>query len=124
MTWLPAVGGPELVELFQGALALIQFSRLEGFGMPALEAMACGTPVVASDIAPLVEVLGGAALHVPLQAAALAAALRRIVEEDGLRAELSARGVERAAGFSWDRCAAGHLEVYREAAAEGPLSRA
>lgn len=113
---LPTAGADDVVALVQGALALVQFSRFEGFGMPALEAAACGTPVVASDIAPLVEVLGGAGLHVPLSVSALAGALRRIAHDAALRAELSARGLERSRDFSWDRSAAQHLEVYRDAA--------
>ena len=95
----------ELLRVLQGATALVQFSRYEGFGMPALEALACGTPVVASDIAPLVEVLGGAAVHVPLRVPDLSRALERVVRDAALRADLSARGVERARAFSWDRCA-------------------
>ncbi|MBK7579855.1 MAG: glycosyltransferase family 4 protein [Myxococcales bacterium] len=105
-----------LLEILQGAEALVQFSKHEGFGMPALEALACGTPVVASDIPPLVEVLGRAALHVPLNVSELARGLRRLSNDDVLRAELGARGIERARSFSWDRSAALHLEVYREAA--------
>ncbi|MCU0655932.1 MAG: glycosyltransferase family 4 protein [Polyangiaceae bacterium] len=113
----------EVRDLIQGALALIQYSRFEGFGMPALEAMACGTPVIASDIAPLVEVLGGAGLHASLQPRDLAAALERLASSPGLRAELGARALERGRAFSWDRCAQAHLEVYREAVAQGPLRR-
>ncbi len=90
--------------------------------MPVLEALACGTPVLASDIAPLTEVLGGAGLQVPLEGAALAGALRRIFDEPNLRQELQQAGLERVGDFSWDRCAQQHLEVYREAAAEGPVS--
>ncbi len=105
-----------LIGVLQGAEALVQFSRYEGFGMPALEALACGTPVVASDIAPLVEVLGGAALAVPLRVEALARALERVTSDRSLAAELSARGPERAREFTWDRCARLHLELYRAAA--------
>ncbi|MBK7579851.1 MAG: hypothetical protein IPI67_06540 [Myxococcales bacterium] len=65
---------------------------------------------------PLVEVLGRAALHVPLNVSELARGLRRLSNDDVLRAELGARGIERARSFSWDRSAALHLEVYREAA--------
>lgn len=106
----------QVVTVLQGARALVQFSRYEGFGMPALEALACGTPVVASDAAPLVEVLGGAALHVQLTVGDLCFALERVTRDRALAAELSARGPERARAFSWDRSAALHLEVYREAA--------
>lgn len=121
VVWIERASEAEVVALLQGATALVQFSRYEGFGMPALEALACGAPVIASDIAPLVEVLGGAALHVPLDPRALAEAMRRLATDGGLRSELSARGIERARGFSWDRAAAAHLEVYREAAAVGAL---
>jgi glycosyltransferase involved in cell wall biosynthesis len=108
-----------VVRVLSGARALVQFSRYEGFGLPALEALACGTPVVASNIAPLVEVLGGAALHVPLDTAELCSALERVTQDRPLAAELSARGPERARAFSWDRSAALHLETYREAARDG-----
>lgn len=114
--WLPRVTDDQVIQLLHGTLGLIQFSRFEGFGMPALEAAACGTPVIASDIAPLVEVLGGAGLHVPLEVPALAKALHRVATEPNLRTELSERGIERAKDFSWDRSAAAHLELYREAA--------
>jgi glycosyltransferase involved in cell wall biosynthesis len=87
--------------------------------MPVAEAMACGTPVIASDIAPLREVAAGAALHVPLDIGALAAAMRRMLHEPSLREDLRAKGLARARTLSWDRCAEQHLEVYREAAASG-----
>lgn len=106
----------QVVALYQGAMGLIQYSRFEGFGMPTLEAIACGTPVLASDIAPLVEVLGGAALHASLRPLDLAAAMKRLAAEPSLREELSARGVERSLAFSWERCAREHLDIYREAA--------
>lgn len=115
VTWLSGLDDGEVLALVQGATALVQFSRFEGFGMPALEALACGTPVVASDIAPLVEVLGGAGLHAALDGDQLPKQLHRIATDPGLQAELSARGVERAAAFSWERCAAEHVAVYREA---------
>lgn len=105
----------EVVELYQGALALVQYSRFEGFGMPALEALACGTPVLASDIPPLVEILGGAAIHAGLVPRELAAAMRRLAGDAVLEKELRARGVERSREFSWDRSAREHLSVYREA---------
>lgn len=114
--FLDRIGEEDLVSLLQSALALIQFSLAEGFGMPALEAIACGTPVIASDIPPLVEILDGSGLHVPLDPASLAAALRRLSSSAPLREELSVKGLERARAFSWDRSAALHLEVYREAA--------
>ncbi len=115
--WRSSLAEDEVVTLLQAALALVQFSRFEGFGMPVLEALACGTPVVASDIPTLVEVMDGAGVNVPLDPRALAAALRRVAAEPVLRGELSARGLERASTFSWERSAREHLDVYREAAA-------
>jgi glycosyltransferase involved in cell wall biosynthesis len=114
--WLPARSPDEVVTLMQGAVALVQPSVMEGFGLPVLEAMACGTPVVASDAAALVEVAGGAALHVEREPRALAAAMDEVIADAGLRADLAARGLARAAQLSWDRVARETLEVYREAA--------
>ena len=115
VVWLERVTDADVVHLFQGALGLVQFSKFEGFGMPVLEAIACGTPVVASDIAPLVEVLGGAALHAHLDVPSLADALRRLATNPALEADLRGRGLERARAFSWERCAREHVEVYEEA---------
>lgn len=123
LSMLPAVPPADLVALLQSATALLQPSLAEGFGLPALEAMAAGCPVIASDIAPLVEVLGGAGLHVTRgEAAPLAAAMRRVAGDAALRGELRARGIERARAFSWDACAQGTLDAYREAARLGPLN--
>jgi glycosyltransferase involved in cell wall biosynthesis len=120
---LSTVEAEQVVSLLQGALALLQFSRFEGFGMPAAEAMACGTPVIASTIPALLEVLGGAGLSVDLSPGDLARALRRVAEEPALREELSGRGLARARELSWDRSAEAHLEVYRAAAEEGPIRK-
>ena len=117
--WLEPQSRDELIALMQSTLGLVQFSRFEGFGMPVAEAMACGAPVLCSDIPALCEVAGGAGVHVPLYVPALAAELARLAGDPVLRSELGARGVERARSFSWDRCAALHLEAYREAAAAG-----
>lgn len=96
----------ELVGLYAGAEALLFPSVFEGFGLPVLEAMGCGTPVVASDRASIPEVAGGAALLVdPYDHAAMAESVRRVMTEDGLRADLVARGRERARAFSWDETA-------------------
>ncbi len=109
----------ELVSILQAAKALLQPSYAEGFGLPVLEATACGCPVVASDIPPLREVLGDAALFV--QSGAVqdwTAAIGRIATDAGLRAMLCAKGVERARCFSWDRTARATLQAYREVFAE------
>ena len=111
------VSEDELVALYRQAAVLVLPSLYEGFGLPLAEAMACGTPCIASDDPALVEVAGGAALQVPRgDASALRAALLRVLGDAGLRAELSARGLARARDFSWATCAARHLEAYREAA--------
>ena len=118
--WLPTLSEPELVTVLQAARALLQPSLVEGFGIPALEAMASGCPVIASDTPALVEVLGGAGLHAAVgDAAGLASAMNRL-RAGSLREELRQRGFERARAFSWDTAARQTLEVYREAAIAGP----
>jgi glycosyltransferase involved in cell wall biosynthesis len=96
----------DLVALYGGAKVLAYPSHFEGFGLPALEAMACGTPVVASDISALREVAGGAALLVPPgDEAALAAGIARLVEDPAAHAEARARGLQHAAAFGWEKTA-------------------
>ena len=91
-------------------------SVFEGFGLPPLEAAACGTPVVASNVTALPEVLGDAALLVdPEDTDAIAQALRRLLEDDDLRADLRQRGLQRAAGFTWDAVAERVVRGYRQA---------
>jgi len=117
---LGRVDAGRLVELFQAATAFAYPSLYEGFGLPVLEAMACGVPCVTSDLSSLPEVAGRAALTVdPRNAAALAAALRRLVADRALAAELAGRGVERAAGFTWQRAAAETEETLRDALDDG-----
>lgn len=111
------VDEPVLVSLYRGAAALVMPSLYEGFGLPPLEAMACGTPVVVSRRASLPEVCGEAALYVdqPDDVDAWCQALRAIVDDGALAAELRARGPERAAAFTWERTAEVTLEALRAA---------
>lgn len=105
----------DLPALLSGALAFVFPSLYEGFGMPVLEAMACGAPVLASRSSALPEVAGDAALLVdPLDPAAIAAGLARLASDADLRADLRARGLARAAAFTWERCAAETLGVLLE----------
>ncbi len=102
------VARAELAPLYTGALAVLLPSLYEGFGLTALEAMACGAPVACSDGSSLPEVVGQAALLFdPLDEADMAAAIRRLVSDAPLRLRLQAAGHHRVAGFSWERCAAG-----------------
>src|SRR5271165_4505906 len=95
-------------------------SVYEGFGFPPLEAMALGTPVVASTAGALPEVLGDAAVLVPPgDPDGLAAALARVLDDPDLAAALAARGSERAAGYTWDACAEGVTDLYRRATPRG-----
>jgi len=114
------VEGADLPALYGGALAFVFPSLHEGFGLPVLEAMACGAPVICSNTSSLPEVAGDAALLVdPHSAEDLAAAMARIVAEPGLREALRARGLRRAEDFSWARCARAVLDAIREAAGDG-----
>jgi alpha-1,3-rhamnosyl/mannosyltransferase len=96
----------QLPGLYAGALALAMPSLYEGFGLPCLEAMACGTPVVAADRAALPETTGGAALLVdPEDAQAFTDALEQLVADSSHRHELAMRSVEHAHPFTWLRTA-------------------
>lgn len=116
IVWLPSVGQDDVVALMQAAGALIQPSLYEGFGLPVVEAMACGCPVIASDIAPLREVAGGAALLVAAgDVPRLGAAVGDLIASPERRRSLAGEGLVRARAFSWDRCARETLAVYRRA---------
>jgi glycosyltransferase involved in cell wall biosynthesis len=103
------VSDDELVDLYRRAAALVFPSLYEGFGQPPLEAMACGCPVAVSDLPPLREVCGGAAVYFdPLDPDDIARAAIEAIDRGG------ASGPGRAAGFTWDECARRHESVYRE----------
>lgn len=104
---------PDLAVAVACARALLMPSRSEGFGLPLIEAMSVGTPVIASDAPALVEVAGGAALHVPIgDHGALARAIARIVTDAQFREQLVATGRERAAAFDWGDAARRLWQLY------------
>lgn len=104
----------EMALFYGAAAALLLPSKYEGFGLPALEAMAAGCPVLAADATALPEVVGGAALRLPPDdAVAWREATLRVLRDDGLRTELVELGRERAARFTWDECARKTVAVYR-----------
>ena len=106
----------DLVALYNAAEVFVYPSLFEGFGLPPLEAMACGTPVVTSNTSALPETVGDAALTVdPRDAEALATALARVLDDADLRARLAERGLHRAQSFSWERTAHAISEVYHRA---------
>ena len=110
-----------LAVLYRMAAMFVFPSLCEGFGLPPLEAMAAGTPVVTSNVSSLPEVVGDAALLVdPMDAGAIAHAMARLLEDDDLRRDLIQRGYERARSFSWARSAARVREVYGEVLASKP----
>jgi glycosyltransferase involved in cell wall biosynthesis len=104
----------ELAALFRGASIFVYPTLYEGFGLPVLEAMACGVAVVAGDIAAIREVAGDAVVKVnPRDAVELVAAMRRLLEQPDLRRQLRERGRARALDFQWRRAAEATLDVYR-----------
>jgi glycosyltransferase involved in cell wall biosynthesis len=110
----------ELPLWYAAATVFVFPSIYEGFGMPPLEAMACGTPVVASNTSSLPEVVGDAGLTVsPYDPAALAAAISRVLDDADLRQELRERGLRQARAFSWRVTAERTLAAYEAAARRG-----
>ncbi len=101
-----------LAGLYTGAAAFIYPSLYEGFGIPPLEAMACGVPVITSNVTSLPEVTGGAAILVdPRQPEAIAEAVVALFKDETLRKDLTAKGLARAASYSWESVAAGTRAV-------------
>jgi glycosyltransferase involved in cell wall biosynthesis len=108
------IANEDLAALYSGALAFVYPSLYEGFGLPPLEAMQCGLPVISSNNSSLPEVVGDAGLTVAAtDTDALCDALRRVVDDAGLRADLAARGLARAKLFSWEKTMDSLIAAYR-----------
>ena len=111
------VSSEELASLYRGAIALVMPSLEEGFGLPALEAMACGTAVITSNAPALVELTHDAAIHVDANSvAAISDAMTRVMRDENARAAMIERGLARSREFSWRRCAEMTREIYRRIA--------
>jgi len=114
--FLGYVSDETLIGLYQRAAVFVYPSLYEGFGLPLLEAMACGAPVVTTRCTSIPEVVGEAALMVEASdTGALADAMRRVLEDESLRASLREKGLKQAAQFSWARTARETWDVYRQA---------
>jgi glycosyltransferase involved in cell wall biosynthesis len=115
--FLGRVGDDGLRYLYNAAQCLVHPAFYEGFGLTALEAMACGTPVIVSNVSSLPEVVGDAGLLVdPEQDEEITVALWRLLTDVNLREQLRAKGLQRAAAFSWRQAAEQTMRVYRKAA--------
>lgn len=121
---LGAVPEPALLNLYRGAALLVYPSRYEGFGLPILEAMQCGTPVVGARGSSIPEVVGDAGILLDaLDAAAWTRAIVRILTDPDVRAALSRQSLERARQFSWERTARETVASFRATAAQGRSTR-
>jgi len=110
--WVPEEDKPALLS---GATAFVFPSLYEGFGLPAIEALACGTPVIASNRTSLPEVVGdGGILVEPTDAEALAEAMELLLVDEALRGEWRQKALVQAARFSWEQTAQDTLAVYRK----------
>ncbi|WP_339239751.1 glycosyltransferase family 1 protein [Geobacillus sp. FSL W8-0466] len=113
------VSDNELKSLYENAAGFIYPSFYEGFGLPPLEAMACGCPVIVSNVASLPEVCGDAALYIdPYSPEDIAEKIKLLLSDDKLRKELRRKGLERAKMFSWEKCAEETIKVIEEVLAK------
>ncbi|OGO05361.1 MAG: hypothetical protein A2Y73_04860 [Chloroflexi bacterium RBG_13_56_8] len=105
----------DLVALYNAAAVCVYPSLYEGFGLPVLEAMACGCPVITSNVSSLPEVAGEAAILVdPYSVDELANAIQKLLDDESLAGDLRQRGLTRARLFSWERCAKETAAVYHK----------
>lgn len=110
-----SVPGDDLVKFYNAADLVVLPSLYESFGMPILEAMACGTPVITSHIYAMPEIAGDAAILVnPYNVDEIADAMYEVLTNDGLKDELIRKGLERAKKFTWEKCAKETLKVYED----------
>ena len=116
VVYLGYLSNIELGKLYNLATLFVYPSLYEGFGLPPLEAMACGCPVVVSDTASLPEVCGDAAQYVdPRDVDSIAEGIDKVLSDEAHRRSLIARGIARSKLFSWDKAAKKHLEVFEDA---------
>ncbi len=112
---IPLVGSEEMPLLYSAATVLLYPSFYEGFGLPILEAMGCGTPVITSNVSSMPEVGGDAALFVdPESAEDISQALSDVMEDKDLREQLIKKGLTQSKKFSWEKCAKETIEVYKK----------
>jgi len=115
VTFLGFVDDSDLPKLYTAADLFVFPSLHEGFGLPILEAMACGAPVITSNVFCMPEVAGGAAVLVnPYDVNEIARAMYNVLTNDELRKEMIKRGMRRAKQFSWRKCAEEHLKAYKD----------
>lgn len=109
------IGKDDMSAVYSGASVFAYPSLYEGFGLPILEAMSCGAPVITSNVSSMPEVAGDAArLVTPTDTEELGEALRALLSDEGLRKNMRQKGRERASKFSWERCARETLALYRK----------
>jgi glycosyltransferase involved in cell wall biosynthesis len=115
ISYLGYVSIDELANLYRGASCFVYPSLYEGFGLPPLEAMACGCPVVVSGVTSLPEVCGDAAYYVdPCDVGSIAEGMYKVLSDDAIRRSLVEKGLERAKFFTWEKSAREHLRVFEE----------
>jgi len=113
--YLGYVSNEELAELYRRAACFVYPSLYEGFGLPPLEAMACGCPVVTSNVTSLPEVCGDAAYYVdPYDVENIADGMHKVLSDEAMRESMVKKGLERAKLFSWEKAAKEHLKVFEE----------
>jgi glycosyltransferase involved in cell wall biosynthesis len=114
VTFTGAVTDEELANLYSNALAYVFPSLMEGFGLPGLEAMSCGCPVIASNAGPLPEIYGQAALYFdPTNIEEMTEAIKKITDDSELWEKLKKLGLDQVKQYSWEKCAKQTLEVYK-----------